>query len=245
MSCSSSAAGAIANTYTYDSFGKLTASTGSITNRFQYTAREFDSESGLYYYRARYYDPSTGRFLSEDPSHFAGGINYYDYTMNSSTGWTDPTGLGLSPEQCAKLLESILKRVELLEKKLGKYDPITDGVGGAEYSAGGEMHTTQPGSHFAAITGLQISILYDVKRYKDQCQNGPKIPCEVYKPLTRKIPAPVIPKTMEELRLDEESARYMEKFWLDIALGGAAIGAVLTAPATGPGGILLRLGWAF
>ena len=49
-----SGAGAIANTYTYDSFGKVTASTGSITNRFQYTAREFDSESGLYYYRVRY-----------------------------------------------------------------------------------------------------------------------------------------------------------------------------------------------
>jgi YD repeat-containing protein len=49
-----SGAGAIANTYTYDSFGNLTTSTGSIVNRFRYTAREFDSESGLYYYRARY-----------------------------------------------------------------------------------------------------------------------------------------------------------------------------------------------
>ncbi len=57
----SNAAGSIANTYTYDSFGKLTASTGSLVNPFQYTARESDSETGLYYYRARYYDPSTGR----------------------------------------------------------------------------------------------------------------------------------------------------------------------------------------
>jgi hypothetical protein len=47
----SSAAGSIANTYTYDSFGNLTNSTGSLVNPFRYTARESDSETGLYYYR--------------------------------------------------------------------------------------------------------------------------------------------------------------------------------------------------
>jgi RHS repeat-associated protein len=88
-----SGAGAIANTYTYDSFGNLTASTGSITNRFQYTAREFDSESGLYYYRARYYDPSVGRFLSQEPVEFQGGVNFYAYVRNQPTKLTDPSGL--------------------------------------------------------------------------------------------------------------------------------------------------------
>lgn len=57
----SSSAGSIANTYTYDSFGKLTASTGSLVNPFRYTARESDAETGLYYYRARYYDPPSNR----------------------------------------------------------------------------------------------------------------------------------------------------------------------------------------
>jgi hypothetical protein len=42
------------NTYTYDSFGNTTNSTGSVTNYFRYTAREFDSETGIYYYRSRY-----------------------------------------------------------------------------------------------------------------------------------------------------------------------------------------------
>jgi len=46
----SNSAGSVANTYTYDSFGKLTASSGSLLNPFQYTARESDSETGLYYY---------------------------------------------------------------------------------------------------------------------------------------------------------------------------------------------------
>src|SRR5229473_6027083 len=76
----SNAAGSIANTYTYDSFGKLTASTGSLVNPFRYTARESDTETGLYYYRARYYDPNSGRFLSEDPVEFnGGGNNFYRY----------------------------------------------------------------------------------------------------------------------------------------------------------------------
>src|SRR5512146_2032922 len=67
--------GQIAASYTYDSFGNVTASTGTLSNSFQYTGRELDSETGLYYYRARYYKPATGRFLSEDPVKFAEGIN--------------------------------------------------------------------------------------------------------------------------------------------------------------------------
>jgi YD repeat-containing protein len=54
----SSSTGALANTYTYDAFGRLTASTGNLTNPFQYTGREFDSETGLLFNRARYFDPS-------------------------------------------------------------------------------------------------------------------------------------------------------------------------------------------
>ena len=69
--------GQLAASYVYDSFGNLTASTGTITNSFQYTGREFDSETGLYYYRARYYDPISGRFLSGDPLEFGGGVNFY------------------------------------------------------------------------------------------------------------------------------------------------------------------------
>lgn len=82
-----------AETYTYDSFGKATASAGALTNPFQYTAREFDSETGLYYYRARYYDQSTGRFLNEDPSGFGGGIDFYAYVGNYSPNAGDPVGL--------------------------------------------------------------------------------------------------------------------------------------------------------
>jgi type VI secretion system secreted protein VgrG len=93
----SSSAGALAQTYTFDSFGKQTASSGSLTNPFQYTARELDSETGLYYYRARYYDPNVGRLISEDPIEFAGGNNFYEYSYNNPGNFKDPSGLQPAP----------------------------------------------------------------------------------------------------------------------------------------------------
>jgi RHS repeat-associated protein len=96
----SSGSGSLAETYSFDSFGKQTASSGSLTNPFQYTARESDPETGLYYYRARYYDPGTGRFTREDPIGFYGGdVDLYRYVWNSSTNFIDPDGewgIGLS-----------------------------------------------------------------------------------------------------------------------------------------------------
>lgn len=89
----SNGTGALAQTYTFDSFGKQTASSGSLIDPFQYTGREFDTETGLYYYRARYYDSSAGRFVSEDPLEFAGGgANFYAYATNDPTSLADPFG---------------------------------------------------------------------------------------------------------------------------------------------------------
>jgi RHS repeat-associated protein len=89
----SASSGALPSTYTYDSYGKVTASTGTITNPFRYAGREFDQETGAYYYRARYYDQAAGRFLSEDRVAFSAGVNFYAYVGNSPLGLTDPTGL--------------------------------------------------------------------------------------------------------------------------------------------------------
>jgi RHS repeat-associated protein len=89
----SNGAGSIANTYTYDSLGNVTNSTGSLSNPFRYTGREFDSETSLYFNRARYYDQNAGRFISEDPSEFGGGQNFYSYVGNNPTNLTDPFGL--------------------------------------------------------------------------------------------------------------------------------------------------------
>jgi RHS repeat-associated protein len=89
----SSSTAALANTYTYDSFGKLTNSTGTLRNPFQYAGREFDPETGIYEYRARYYDSNSGRFISEDPLGFVGGLNFYAYVHGNSVNFSDPFGL--------------------------------------------------------------------------------------------------------------------------------------------------------
>src|SRR6266567_3467715 len=89
----SNTAGALAQAYTLDSFGNQTASSGSLTNSFRYTGREVDQETNLYFYRTRYYDQAAGRFISEDPIGFKGGINFYDYVTNRPVDLTDPTGL--------------------------------------------------------------------------------------------------------------------------------------------------------
>lgn len=85
--------GALAQTYTYDSFGNTTASTGTLRNYFQYAAREFDTETTLYYMRARYFDPATGRFLSEDPWDAEDDSNLYEYVGNNPANFVDPLGL--------------------------------------------------------------------------------------------------------------------------------------------------------
>jgi RHS repeat-associated protein len=85
-------------TYRYDSFGKITAQTGTLDQPFAFTGREYDSETGLYYYRARYYDPKVGRFISKDPIGFWGGdVNLFRYVWNDPINWVDPEGLAPNP----------------------------------------------------------------------------------------------------------------------------------------------------
>ena len=93
ISSLSNSAGSLSQTYTFDSYGNQTTSSGSLTNPFQFTGREYDTETSLYYSRARYYDPKPGRFLSEDPLAFGQGVNFYAYVGNNPINLIDPTGL--------------------------------------------------------------------------------------------------------------------------------------------------------
>jgi RHS repeat-associated protein len=88
------ASGTLINHIEYDSFGNVIGeSNPAAGDRFKFTGRELDSETGLYYYRARYYDSVTGRFLAEDPMGFdAGDTNFYRYVGNAPTNYWDPLG---------------------------------------------------------------------------------------------------------------------------------------------------------
>ncbi len=121
--------GTVVQTYKYDSFGNIVEQTpvlrsqtrkqfgeaggDGITNPFTYTGREFDSESGLLYYRARYYDSRIGRFLQEDP---VGGspqnpqtLNRYPYVFNNPLNFLDPKGLQAcnSDEECREVMPPV------------------------------------------------------------------------------------------------------------------------------------------
>jgi RHS repeat-associated protein len=87
--------GGLINHVVYDSFGKVQSqSNAGYELRFGYTGREQDNETGLDYYRARYYDSANGRFISEDPIGFdAGDSNLSRYVGNSPVNWNDPSGL--------------------------------------------------------------------------------------------------------------------------------------------------------
>jgi RHS repeat-associated protein len=87
------ATGAVAASYRYQPFGEPTPQGSPTANPFQFTARERD-DTGLTYYRARYYDPALQRFISEDPISFAGGdANLYGYVANGPVNHGDPLGL--------------------------------------------------------------------------------------------------------------------------------------------------------
>jgi RHS repeat-associated protein len=84
--------GTVRTTYSYDPFGNVTVSGEPSDNPFQYTGREND-ETGLYYYRFRYYSSELQRFISEDPVGLLGGINKYIYVGNRPARYIDPLGL--------------------------------------------------------------------------------------------------------------------------------------------------------
>ncbi len=84
------ATGNVTESTTYDSFGKATT---PLSTRYQYTGREYDEFSGLYFYRARWFDANLGRFISEDPIGLGAGINQFSYVGNDSLNSTDPMGL--------------------------------------------------------------------------------------------------------------------------------------------------------
>ena len=90
---------AVARTIVYDSYGRIAQDTGGVDQPFTFTGRELDTESGLYFYRARYYDPATGRFLSEDPIGTQGrDVNLYRSVFNNPVNFVDPLGLeGIYP----------------------------------------------------------------------------------------------------------------------------------------------------
>ena len=95
--------GAVTTQYNYSPFGVTEVIGTDISQPFRFTGREWDAETGMYYYRARYYAPELKRFISEDPIRFeSGDENWYRYVGNDPVNFTDSLGLfgGIFPGYC-------------------------------------------------------------------------------------------------------------------------------------------------
>jgi RHS repeat-associated protein len=96
------ASGQIVERYEYDAWGRVLGvydasgaelAQSAIGNRYLWQGREYDFTTGLYYFRARWYDPVAGRWLSKDPIGISGGLNQYVFCGNNPVNYRDPFGL--------------------------------------------------------------------------------------------------------------------------------------------------------
>ncbi len=115
-------AGAVADHIAYDSFGNVISQTApSLLTRYLYTGREYEIETGLYYYRARFYDPTLGKFIQRDPIGFADGTNRYEYVGSSPIHFIDWNGL-----YCTKWVD--VPRAQEQWRKIGEFFTVNQPV---------------------------------------------------------------------------------------------------------------------
>lgn len=199
--------GSIVSDLSYDSYGNVIS--GSAPSRYTYTGREIDADSGLMYYRARWYDPQQGRFISEDPIGLDGGINLYAYVENDPVGSEDPLGLKPLPRQRTRTRMCSPEEMAECGKICGP----------------------------RGVQSCRVSQTFRLVRWKGvglfRWVDGP-LSCSCNDCEDTKVPVPVPRRIsqpgLDELRMQEEAAREMEKFWTKILIGDALIGAVLLAP---------------
>ncbi len=126
----SDASGKVAEHYAYSPYGIANEASG-VGNPYLFTGRAFDAETGLYYFRSRYYAPGLGRFLQVDPIGYLGGLNLYGYVENNPLNWLDPFGWCKDrKEEGFREADNYWKALQQLEKDLPP-GPEVEIVGGS------------------------------------------------------------------------------------------------------------------
>jgi RHS repeat-associated protein len=151
----------VVNNPEYEVFGGVRSEDGAPAgDRFKFTGREYDAETGLFYYRARYYDPGIGRFISEDPiRNRSGDRNFYRYTSNLPVLLTDPSGN--SAEEYARNLLNRLGLVTMIRSAVwsGFEAGIVSGICEA-HSKGFRNINWSEVAHDTAAVGTSIGLIF-------------------------------------------------------------------------------------
>jgi RHS repeat-associated protein len=146
--------GALSDVTSYDSFGNAT--NRSFATRYQFTGREFDESTGLYYYRARWYDPQIGRFISEDPIKFKGGINWFAYVKNNPVKFIDPLGLCPKDTPCdGENSPKLWNKPQFGEGPYTNQNPFTSIESGTPPSADDSSDTAGYGFFYYCYMGIK------------------------------------------------------------------------------------------
>jgi len=120
--------GTTTGTFTYDAWGNETGSTGSATTPFGFAGEYLDSASGLYYMRARWYDPMTGQFTSLDPDAET-TEQPFSYAKNSPMNQTDSTGQYVcGPGGCTGTSSAVCSSAPGAGNAATQWNPVVDCV---------------------------------------------------------------------------------------------------------------------
>ena len=146
-------AGSVVESYEYDAWGNILDvkdgvgnsignQQSAIGNRYTFQGREIDWTTGLYYFRARWYNPETGRWLSKDPIGIAGGLNQYTFVGNNPVNFIDPLGLKTYMDDIVNVVKNGSKDGDLIN---------------AEGTVGGGGYKTSDGD-YGTTTGFNVGI---------------------------------------------------------------------------------------
>ena len=124
--------------FEYDAWGNILSSTSSVPalarNRYRFQCREWSAATGLVNFRARWYDPITGRWLSKDPIGLSGGLNLYAFCGNDPVNYADSSGLSVWFDTYNKILKDEYGDVLDLSDDIGLFsigNAIYNGILGA------------------------------------------------------------------------------------------------------------------